>query len=62
MAKSEGGYLDHMGFEAIKEELTASLAAAFKNKIEEMGEDAKGISWFSASANAYAAARNLRAA
>lgn len=29
-----------------KEELTESLARTFEKKLEDMGEDVKGISWF----------------
>lgn len=53
MAKFGCGHLDHAGFLAIKDQFAASLAAAFQAKLEEMGEDAKGISWFSSVAEEY---------
>lgn len=64
MAKFESGYLDHAGFLAIKDQLTADLAAAIQKQLELMGEDAKGISWFSSIAKQYVpvSERFLRAA
>lgn len=62
MAKYPNGRLDHAGFLAIKDDLTAKLAAAFEAKLIEMGEDAKGITWFSSVAHQYMAARFRRAA
>lgn len=62
MAKFVSGHLDHAGFIAIKDELTAKLAAAFEKKLHEMGEDAKGITWFSSIAHAYTEERNRKAA
>lgn len=62
MAKFDGGYLDHAGFNAIKDQLTAALAAAFEDQLNAMGEDAKGISWFSSCAEEYACAKFARAA
>lgn len=62
MAKFEGHTLDHAGFVAIKGDLTAALAAAIEAKLVEMGEDAKGISWFSSVAMEYANSRLRRAA
>jgi hypothetical protein len=56
------GSLDHAGFEAIKAELTAQLAAAIEKQLVAMGEDAKGISWFSSCAEQYAMASLQRAA
>jgi len=61
MAKFGGHSLDHAGFVAIKDKLTAAVAAAFQAKLQEMGEDAKGVSWFSAVAEEYATSR-LRSA
>lgn len=61
MAKSSGKALDHAGFNAIKGEFTAALAGAFEAKLNEMGEDAKGISWFSSVADAYVMERRLAA-
>ena len=56
------GHLDHAGFNAIKAELTASLAAAIHKELLAMGEDAKGISWFSSAAELYASSYFKRAA
>lgn len=61
MAKFESG-LDHAGFLAIKDELTASFAASIKDALDNMGEDVKGISWFSSCAEEYACERVARAA
>lgn len=54
MAKFEVGSMDHAGFLAIKSSLTAALAVALEKKLNEMGEEAKGISWFSSCAGARA--------
>lgn len=62
MAKFEGGYLDHTGYLAIKDQLTASFAAAIEQTLNAMGEDAKGISWFSSIAEDYACERLAHAA
>lgn len=62
MAKFGSGYLDHAGFLAIKDQLTAVLAAGIQEQLEVMGEDAKGISWFSSVAEEYACDRFARAA
>lgn len=52
MAKySQHTYAD---FLAVKEELTAALAVAFLQKLQEMGEGVKGITWFSSVADEYA--------
>ena len=59
MAKFGGGSLDHAGFIAIKEQLTAKLAAAIEAQLNDMGDDVKGITWFSSGAYDYAAARIL---
>jgi hypothetical protein len=40
-------------FQKIKPDLTAALAKAFEAKLKEMGEDVKGISWFSSCAEGY---------
>lgn len=56
MAKFGGGSLDHAGFNAIKDQLTAKLAAAIEAQLHEMGDDVKGITWFSSAANQYARA------
>ena len=37
----------------LKEKMTAMLAAGFEAKLIEMGDDAKGISWFSSVAHKY---------
>lgn len=62
MAKYTGGHLDHAGFLAIKEQMTADLAAAIQQQLEIMGDDAKGISWFSSVAQSYARAAEKLAA
>jgi hypothetical protein len=62
MAKFGGGSLDHAGFNAIKERLTAVVAVAIEKTLVEMGEDVKGISWFSSVAHDYATARQKLAA
>ena len=62
MAKFEVGSQDHAGFLAIKSSLKAALAAQIEKKLQEMGEDVKGISWFSSCAESYNAARMKRAA
>ncbi len=46
-------HMSHEQFKLIQPELTAALAAAFEAKLVEMGEDAKGISWFSSSAKTH---------
>lgn len=56
------GHLDHAGFNAIKGALTAALAAAIEKELIAMGDDAKGVSWFSSCAHKYADARMQRAA
>lgn len=56
MAKFVAGSLDHAGFLAIKEPLTIALAAAIEAQLEVMGEDVKGITWFSSCAEDYARA------
>lgn len=62
MAKFDSGYLDHAGFLAIKDSLTAKLAAIIQAELEAMGEDAKGITWFSSIAHEYARSELKRAA
>ena len=57
MAKFGGGSLDHAGFNAIKDQLTAKLAAAVEAQLHKMGNDVKGITWFSSVADQYARAR-----
>lgn len=47
------GRLDHAGFLAIKEQLTKALAEAFYQKLVEMGDDVRGISWFCTSAKTH---------
>jgi len=53
MAKFGSGQMAHAGFLAIKDELTESLAHAFEARLVEMGEEAKGVSWFSSVAYDY---------
>lgn len=60
--KFDGSVMDHAGFKSIQAELTEKLAIAIQAKLEEMGEDAKGISWFSSTACEYAASRFRQAA
>ncbi len=43
--------MDIDDFKKIKEPLTESLAAAFEARLREMGDDAKGISYFSSVAH-----------
>lgn len=62
MAKFDGGYLDHAGFNAIKDQLKSALAAEIEKQLIAMGEDAKGISWFSSCAEEYVCAQYARAA
>lgn len=46
--------MTHSQFLEIKEDLTKALAEAFEVKLVEMGDRAKGISWFSSVAGQYA--------
>ena len=62
MAKFESGYLDHAGFYAIKDQLTATLAAAIEEQLIAMGEDAKGVSWFSSCAEEFVCTKYARVA
>jgi hypothetical protein len=62
MAKFGGGSLDHAGFNAIKDQLTAKLAAVIEAQLHKMGDDVKGITWFSSAAEKYALARTKLAA
>lgn len=62
MAKFDVGYINHAGFNAIKDSMTAKLAAIIESQLRAMGEDAKGISWFSSVAEEYACARHRQAA
>ncbi|MCE5233168.1 MAG: hypothetical protein ABFC67_10475 [Mizugakiibacter sp.] len=62
MAKMSSGALDHAGFLAIKDTLTAELAWAIQVQLEEVGDDVKGISWFSSTAEEYALSKQLLAA
>lgn len=54
MAKFGGWNIDQAGFNAIKSQLTAQLADTIEEQLVLMGEDAKGISWFSSAAVDYA--------
>lgn len=56
MAKFDGGHIDHASFNAIKDVLVAKLAGVIETQLIAMGEDAKGISWFSSVAEQYAVA------
>lgn len=62
MVKFTGWTLDRAGFEAIKPELTASLAEKIEQKLASMGDEIKGISWFSSEALEYAAGQQLKVA
>jgi len=42
-------------FDAIRDELTHSLAEIIRLQLEAMGNDVKRLSWFSSTAEAYAA-------
>lgn len=61
MSKFEG-HQDHAGFLAMKDELTHMLASAIEIELRQMGDSAKGISWFSSCAQEYAPAGRLKAA
>lgn len=45
--------MSHADFLAIRDELTEKLANAIEVKLREMGDRAKGITWFSSIANKY---------
>ena len=60
--KFEGGSLDLAGFLAIKDKLTEALAIAFAERMLDMGDDIKGISWFSSCAMEYSLKRQSNAA
>lgn len=45
--------MTYQEFQNIKPELTAKLASAFEAKLIEMGDDAKGISWFCSTAKSH---------
>lgn len=53
---------DHVRGLLLKDELTSRLAAVIQAKLEEMGDDIKGVSWFSSGAASYAACKPQRAA
>lgn len=61
MGKFEG-HLDHAGFLAMKDELTHMLASAIEHELRQMGDSAKGISWFSSCAQEYVPGCHLEAA
>lgn len=61
MKKFDSG-VDHAGFLAIKESLVSELAAIIELQLNSMGEDIKGISWFSSVAEEYAQAGQRMAA
>ena len=61
MGKFESG-LDHAGFLAVKEALTTALASAIEAQLREMGENVRGISWFSSCAVSYMQSTNKQAA
>lgn len=45
--------MNHKQFKEMQPQLTTKLAEAFETKLKEMGEDTKGISWFSSIAEEY---------
>ncbi|MBB6259313.1 hypothetical protein ABFU18_16400 [Xanthomonas campestris pv. campestris] len=57
MAKFGSGPRDHAGFLAIQDQLIEKLARAFESQLVMMGQDAKGISWFSSVAQQYVATK-----
>ena len=54
--------ITHAEFEAVRADWTAKLAAAFEKKINEMGDDVRGITWFSSCTDEYAATQLEQAA
>ena len=46
-------HMSYEQFKSIQPSLTAALANAFEAKLIAMGDDAKGISWFSSSAEGH---------
>jgi len=42
--------MNKQAFEAKREQFTAALAAAFAAKINDLGEDVRGVTWFSSNA------------
>ena len=60
MGKFEGP-LDHASFLAVKEALTLTLASTIEHQLRKMGDDAKGISWFSSCARAHVAKQKIAA-
>lgn len=54
--------LSYAEFLAIKSEMIDDLANAFVQKLNGMGDDIRGITWFSSCADEYAEARMPRAA
>ncbi|BFI95961.1 MAG: hypothetical protein RSP_14710 [Rhodanobacter sp.] len=62
MAKFDDGHMSHASFNAIKDVLVAKLANVIEAQLIAMGDDAKGISWFSSCAEEYVCTRVLRAA
>jgi hypothetical protein len=56
------GKIEYEAFLDRKAELTSKLADALALKLQEMGDDVRGITWFSSCAEEFAAARFKRAA
>jgi hypothetical protein len=54
--------MNKQAFESKREQFTASLAEAFSSKIKEMGDDVRGVTWFSSEAETYTASRHPKAA
>ena len=48
-----GVVLDYAGFVAIEDKLTTELAAVIQIQLDNMGDDIKGLSWFSSVADSY---------
>lgn len=51
--------MTYEAFQKIKPDLTAALAKAIEAQLKEMGDDIKGLSWFSSSAEEYNRAKGL---
>lgn len=51
---SGGSFIDLAGFNAIKDGMVVSLATVIEEKLCEMGDEVKGVTWFSSIAETYA--------
>lgn len=54
--------MSKLEFEAQRAQITECLANSFISKIKEMGEDIRGVTWFSSRADEYFAERFKAAA